>query len=401
MKPQRAFMIEHYAHRLRRRLRAMIKSPDEFPVLFNVNEADESNHAKRALFIWRYTPFVIPDDDPEFLRHQNLRQCRQIAALLGELGYIVDVADVKDKKFRLSGDYNLIISTKFDSKYMGTAFRTDGIIIFLALTISNMVHNINLRRRHELLYERRRFRVMFRKLTTEKLSGVQKSHAIVCFGNEFVIRTWKEIFKVPTYHLNNYGFNWTACPVNSKDFALARRNFLFFASRCQIQKGLDLALEVFRRHTDLHLYVGSYFEMELDFCSCYYEELFETSNIHPMGWITVNGPEYNELAEKCAYVILPSCSEGQAGSVVQCMYSGLIPLVTKEVGIDTEDFGITFSNDTPEEIERVIVDVSQRPESWHREQSIRTRRIAEEKYSEAAFVNRWREILAEILNGRT
>lgn len=52
------------------------------------------------------------------------------------------------------------------------------------------------------------------------------------------------------------------------------------------------------------------------------------------------------------------------------MYSGLIPIVTKEAGIDTEDFGITFSNDSLDEIERVIVEVSELPEDWHSEHSI-------------------------------
>jgi hypothetical protein len=43
--------------------------------------------------------------------------------------------------------------------------------------------------------------------------------------------------------------------------------------------------------------------------------------------------------------------------------------------------------------------VSEKPESWHTERSIRTRKISEEKYSEGAFMDRWRYMLAEILNG--
>ena len=81
------------------------------------------------------------------------------------------------------------------------------------------------------------------------------------------------------------------------------------------------------------------------------------------------------------------------------MYSGLIPLVTRESGIDTEDFGITFPDDSLAVIERVILEVSQMSDSWHRERSIRTRKVSEEKYSEDAFMDRWRYMLAEILNG--
>jgi glycosyltransferase involved in cell wall biosynthesis len=157
-------------------------------------------------------------------------------------------------------------------------------------------------------------------------------------------------------------------------------------------------LEIFPKYPDLHLYICSEFAKEADFCSCYHKELHETPNIHPIGWITVNGPKYDELVKKCAFVIHPTCSEGQPGSVVQCMYSGLIPLVTKETGIDTEDFGITFEGDGLEEIERVILEVSRQPESWHRERSIRTRKVSEKKYSEDAFMERWRNMLGEILN---
>jgi glycosyltransferase involved in cell wall biosynthesis len=111
----------------------------------------------------------------------------------------------------------------------------------------------------------------------------------------------------------------------------------------------------------------------------------------------VNSPEFHDLVRRCAYVIHPTCSEGQSGSVVQCMYSGLIPLVTREAGIDTEDFGVTFSDDSLDEIERVVREVSQLPADWHREHSIKTHKIAEAKYSEDAFLKRWRSILSEVL----
>ncbi len=38
------------------------------------------------------------------------------------------------------------------------------------------------------------------------------------------------------------------------------------------------------------------------------------------------------------------------------------------------------------------------PESWHREHSIRTRKVSEKKYSEDAFMERWRNLLGEIIN---
>jgi len=78
------------------------------------------------------------------------------------------------------------------------------------------------------------------------------------------------------------------------------------------------------------------------------------------------------------------------------MHSGLIPLVTREAGIDTDDFGVTFADDSIEEIERTVLDVSQRPPEWHRERGAKTARIAAELYGEEAFTRRWRSIITEI-----
>lgn len=387
-------VTKYYLIKLYNKLKAILKRLKVYPVIYNVNAVNESNYNKRALLIYVVKPFLLEGSAPELLKHQNSKQCRQIATLLDELGYIVDAVDIRDGRFRPSKDYNLVICNRVTD----TPLTKDAIRIYLATTLYHTLHNENLRRRHDILYKRRKCRVELRRVYSEVMPYVTKSHAIVGFGNEFIMSTWREAFKVPTYPFNNYGFKETEFPLASRDFSIARKNFLFFASKSQLQKGLDLLLEIFPRHPGLHLYICSEFKNEEDFCACYHKELYETPNIHPMGWVRVNGPEYNELIRQCAYVIHPTCSEGQPGSVVQCMYSGLMPLVTREAGINTEDFGITFSDDSLEEIQRVILEVSQLPENWHREHSIRTRKVAEDKYSEEVFVERWRKMLTEILN---
>jgi glycosyltransferase involved in cell wall biosynthesis len=167
-----------------------------------------------------------------------------------------------------------------------------------------------------------------------------------------------------------------------------------------MQKGLDLLLEVFPKHPDLHLYVCSTFSQEPDFCECYRRELFETPNVHPVGWVEVCSPQFCQLIERCGAVIHPTCSEGQAGSVVQCMHAGLTPIVTREAGIDVENFGVLLADDHLETIERAVLDFARRPADWHRSRSLLTRHVAAEKYSETAFVRRWTEILTEVTDCR-
>jgi glycosyltransferase involved in cell wall biosynthesis len=383
---------KRYLSKLYKKLKTAI-SHERYSVVINVNGVDEYDYKKIALLVYIVRPFQLRDEDPELYRHQQLKQCKQIAAILGESGYIVDVVDIRNWLFRPYRDYDLVISNRVADIHL----KKDAVRIYLATTLYHKLHNRNLSRRHKLLNERRGYRVKRRRIYAEAMPYVERSDAIVGFGNEFTMSSWREAFNIPVYPFNNFGYKHTEFNLKFKDFSEARKNFLFLASRSQTQKGLDLLLEVFPKHPALHLYICSAYNSERDFSVCYHKELYETDNIHPIGWVRVNSPEYNELVRKCAFVVLPSCSEGQSGSVVQCMYSGLIPLVTREAGIDTEDFGLTFADDSLEEIEKVILDVSQRPETWHKEHSIRTREVSEQKYSEDAFMNRWRSILGEIL----
>ncbi len=178
--------------------------------------------------------------------------------------------------------------------------------IYLTTTLSHDIHNRNLLKRHELLSERRGCRVQLRRFYSDAMPYVERSDAIIGFGNEFIMSTWRTAFNLPAYPFNNYGFKETGSFVDSKDFSLERKNFPFFASKSQMPKGLDLLLEIFPKHPDLHLYIRIEYEKERDFCECYHQELYETPNIHPIGWVPVNGSEYNELVGKCASVIHPS-----------------------------------------------------------------------------------------------
>ncbi len=391
------FKMKYFFKKIYTQFRANLRRFIGYPVIYNANKVNEEDFNKRALLIYLFKPFLLKEDDPKFLYHQNMKQCKQITAVLGEFGYVVDVVDVKDMRFKLSEDYNLIISHRVNLNGMETLLRKDVIKIYLSTGMNHVVYNKNIRRRYESLYKRRNCRVKIRQLNTGNMPYVLNANAIIGFGNEFTTNTWKEIFKRPIYSFNNYGFQTTKFYGETKDFSIARKNFLFFGSGEQVRKGLDLLLEIFPKHPNLDFFICSSVENERDFCKCYHKELYKTPNIHPIGRIRVNGTTFYELVQKSAYVILPTCGEGQPGSVVQCMYAGLIPIVTKEAGIDTEDFGITFANDSLEEIEKTIIELSELQEGWHKKHSYRTREVAVEKFSENAFIDRWREIMNEIL----
>ncbi len=365
-----------------------------------MNGAPARPSERLALLVYRMQSFLEPPDSPWFRGHQNRVRSVQLARLLGEFGYVVDVADaldVSEGRFKPTRQYEVILSARSEDACFHTRLTRGALRLFLATTASHPVHNRNVRRRLAMLSERRGCSIRHRRHYSEAMPFVESADAIIGVGNAAMLETWRAASRAKLYPFNNHGYDDTRFVFEAKDFSSARKNFFFFASGSQIQKGLDLLLEIFPRHPDLHLYVCSGFFREQDFCECYKKELFETPNVHPTGWIAVNSPRFYGMAQNCAYIIYPSCSEGQAGSVVQCMWAGLIPIVTREANLEVEDFGVLFANDSLAEIERVIVELASLPEDWHRERSLASRKAAEEKYSEAEFLRRWREILHEVL----
>jgi hypothetical protein len=375
------------------KLRGAARRAVGYPVVHNVNKAKRADREKRALLVYLVRPFQLPDGDERFRTHQNLSQCKQIAAVLGEFGYRVDAADVGDRKFRPSGPYDLVISHRVD---LDTASVPDAVCVYLATGMSHIAHNRSVRKRYEELYQRRHCRLKEHRLHSEVMPFLDRAVAIAGFGNEHTAGTWSGIFQGPIYMFNNYGFPETRF-VEGRRATAARGNFLFFASQDQVGKGLDLLLEVFPRHPEWNLYVCSDFEDEAEFCRCYRKELFETPQVHPVGRIRVGSDEFHDLAERCAFVILPSCSEGSAGSVVQCMFTGLIPVVSKEAGIDAGRFGVTLASNSVAEVEKTLLELTEQSAEWLRDRSLTTRQISEAEYSETAFVGRWRAILTDIL----
>ncbi|MGH7802604.1 MAG: hypothetical protein ACREOW_18595 [Thermodesulfobacteriota bacterium] len=87
--------IKRFLFRLYNGLKVYMKS---YTVIHNANGSDESNYHKRALLIYVVQPFLLEGGSPKLLRHQNSKQCRQIATVLDELGYIVDAVDVRDRR---------------------------------------------------------------------------------------------------------------------------------------------------------------------------------------------------------------------------------------------------------------------------------------------------------------
>jgi hypothetical protein len=163
--------------------------------------------------------------------------------------------------------------------------------------------------------------------------------------------------------------------------------------------GLDLVLEAFVQLPRLKSFVCGPFVREKEFVECFHKELIEAPNIVSVGWVKVGSSQYFELIRKCGATIFPSCAGTSPASVV-LLNHGIIPIVSKEAGIDTADFGITLSSLSVDEIRREVDWVSSQPANWHREAAIRVIEAARRDFTQTAFTRRFREILRTVIQDK-
>jgi hypothetical protein len=125
--------------------------------------------------------------------------------------------------------------------------------------------------------------------------------------------------------------------------------------------------------------------------------LYQTPNIRTKGWIDIRGSEFVNLMSECLAVIFPSCSEGQAGSVTTCMHGGLIPIVSRESGIDLEGFGRYLDDCSIPEICRAAQEYSTRPATELKDEAFRTWEFARANYTQEAFAAGFEEVICGLL----
>lgn len=373
---------EHFRHWYR-----MAKGTE---VLHNVNGATAS---KRCLVIYITQPFL---DKSVSNAHQNQWQAKEMARIIGSMGYIVDVTHYQYKYVHLRHHYDLVIGLIPRGIDIYSSHLKKKCIRIAYLTSMNLdVSASNELKRLKDLQNRRGVELRPRRAIGFIEPIIEQFNAAFFFGNEYNFLSYTDAFKMPpSFRIANTGhsFDW----VNT-NCAKDPHKFMFFGSSGQVHKGLDLLLEVFSECIpDCQLYVCGFYESEDDFKQEYHKELYETPNIFPMGFVNIDSNTYRNLCEQCAYTILPSCAEGCAGSVITNMSAGIIPIVSKECGF-LDDEVISLPDCSKETITKFIKDYSHKNPEWLRERGEHSFRIAKERYSDRNFVRSFEYALQKTL----
>jgi|CXWL01.1.fsa_nt_gi glycosyltransferase involved in cell wall biosynthesis len=310
-----------------------------------------------VLFSFLVDPFLLKPDDPIFNSHTHYWECLQIARIFLDLGYAVDVIDSHNQTFRPGKRYSFFVGHRINFDRVADSLKKSGCVKIAHLDTAHWIFNNHSTYQRKFELQRRRgVAIKESHRIIEPNQAIENADHAVMYGNQFTLDTFryahKPLFQVPI----------STCAIvpwpENKDYSACRSNFLWFGSGGFVHKGLDLVLEAFAEMPNYHLYVCGPLPRERDFVQAYYKELYETPNIHAVGWVDVDGPEFRGIANKCLGVVYPSCSEGQSGSVVACLHAGLIPIISYESGVNVDGFGVILEDHTIKTIKEAVQMVS-------------------------------------------
>jgi glycosyltransferase involved in cell wall biosynthesis len=349
---------------------------------------------RNVLLSYINQPFFLKPGEPIPNSHTNFWESYQIAKTFLELGYQVDVISQNNRRFIPQKNYDFFVSTRHNLERLAPLLNKDCVKILHCDTADILFHDAAETRRVWELQQRKGVSLFPRRfeMPTQPL---ENADCAVCLGNEFTLNTYRYGRK-PVYRLpisTPVLYPWP----EGKDFNACRHHFLWFASGGLVHKGLDLVLDAFAEMPDYHLTICGPVQHEKEFEQVYYKELYQTPNIHTVGWVDIASPRFTEITRGCIGLIYPSCSEGQSGAVVTCLHAGLIPVVSYESGVDINDFGLILRSCSIEEIKNDIYQISSLPTPELERMACQAWEYARANHTKERFAEAYRQIILKII----
>jgi len=133
---------------------------------------------------------------------------------------------------------------------------------------------------------------------------------------------------------------------------------------------------------DFRLHIYTFMDSEF---SNYYKDSLAQPNVILYDFEAFPSDKFFMLSRKCNVAIMPSCSEGSPGSIVESMIQGLIPIVSHESHIDVDDFGVLLKDNTVETIRETLINTSVLPIKELRKRSLAAQKTALSRHSKKSY----------------
>lgn len=357
-----------------------------------------------ALLSYITTPFKLLPHQHMTDPHSSYWEAKEIVRLLNTHGFDVDIFDWNNDHYIPKKQFSLVIDINHNLERLKDVLPKKCIKVMHIVSASPQFQNQAEMKRLQYLKERTGNIIDLKRKENNSNNALYADY-LEGFGNDTTLQSYdyakKEIFKIPISVTKQF-------PFIDRDQQKSKRNFLWFGGGGSILKGLDLVLEVFSKNNDLNLSIVGPIKADKGFYNLY-KKYFELPNIklydRPKltrdGNILIDKTEAEKFFSNFSSIIYPSASEGTSGAVVQAMHAGLIPIVTRETGLNEDCPSVILENCEIKTIEDKIKYIANRP---NEDLGIFSRKVwqyVNENYTKETFSRAYDNFLNKILNEST
>lgn len=303
------------------------------------------NYDKKVLVSYIISPFVDGLND----RHTNLVECYTACKVFDELNFNVDVIEYNSSMYIEFNSYDVIygFGAPMEKSFTSGSKKEIKRIIYGTGCDTVFSNKITLERMNSFYKHSGLFCMdSVRLVDNSWRRQIVFADLVIALGNDFVKATYENYNLTRVDKISIFYRDSGTIELDKKNFTIAKQNFLWWGSAGAIHKGLDLLIEYFSLRKDINLYICGY-RKESPFDSFLQQAISEHPNIFDMGFVDVGSEEHFDLLYKCASTILPSASEGGSPGIVNsCSTAGLIPIITKNCGLDVPLLAQEFTIDS-------------------------------------------------------
>ncbi len=349
-----------------------------------------------VLISWNAKAFLVPSGPSVSYFHHSPLMAQKMARTFLDIGYSVDFIDKRNRKFIPKKEYAFFIDTRMNLKRLTPLLNKDCVKIYYITSANAHFNNSAEARRILDLQKRKHVTLQARRFMDSQYETAIEYADCVMVRSELSASEFRFAHK-PIYRVPNavpYVYPWP----DTKDFEVCRRRFLWLGSKGMIHKGLDLVLEAFSEMPEYHLTVCGPVEKEEDFKKAFFKELYQTPNIHTYGWIDVQSSKFMEIVNTCLGHVFPSCAECVPGVVLNCLHSGLIPIVSYETGVEvSDDFGVILRDASIAEIKNAVQRVSSLPTRELKQMARKAWEFARANHTMEKFEEEFRKMIENLI----
>lgn len=326
--------------------------------------------------------------------HTNRYELFQIINSFIRMNCVIDVC-AHDNEDALE----IVRDKKYDIIFgMGKVFR-EAIGIhpdsFSILYLTESPYELSLQReqeRIEYLYERRNIHWdLYRTGRVFEKDDEKKASAVICMSDTAYLQHVVHAYRIYPHALYNQKF--------TNNFTKKKKeNFLVLGTAGFVHKGIDILVDVFIKHPDWQLYLCGHNLSALLKKLGYNTPI---ANIHDCGYVDVYEEKFLELVQKCVYILLPSCAEGMPTGILTGMRHGMIPIVTKGIGMEVlEQYCMFLEGYRVDTVEQKLIQEMEISIEQLQKKSQEIYEYANKQFTLEQFTDDLQDVLGKILEER-